>query len=493
MEQVIDVAVVGGGPTGLMLAGELALAGVKVCVYERRAEPVRESRALTMHPRSLEVLALRGLESRVLERGRPLPTGHFGLLDTRLDFSGLDTTFRYTLFLPQAITEALLAEHARGLGVDIQRGHVVESLRQDEEGVDLAGNARGAHFRCRARYVVGADGARSAVRQLAGIGFPGTETTRTSMLGDVTLELPPATPFLALNNPRGNAVIVPLGNGMHRAIVTDAEREHTPLREPLSLDELRASLIRVAGSDFGMREPRWLSRFGDETRLAEQYRKERVLLAGDAAHMHYPAGGQGLNVGLQDAVNLGWKLAAVLREGAPGTLLDSYHQERHPVGRALLSNTQAQSALMGFTPEILALRELMNGILRLPAVNRQLAEQLGGLDVAFPQAPVPMPAAEALPGWTGRRLPDWPLRLADGNQRSLYSALHAGQWLWLHTKYAAPPPTGWEPAPGWRPRLNVQAMKTPEDTSPLHDVDGLLVRPDGHVAWAWSAARRSVV
>ncbi|WP_163780256.1 FAD-dependent monooxygenase [Myxococcus vastator] len=489
MEQVVEVAVVGSGPTGLMLACELALAGVKVCVLERREEPVRESRALTMHPRSLEVLALRGMEARFLERGRPLPTGHFGLLDTRLDFSGLDTTFRYTLFLPQAITEALLAEHARGLGVDIRRGHVVESLRQDEAGVDLAGRAKGVPFRCRARYGVGADGARSAVRQLAGIAFPGTEAARTSMLGDVTLDLPPATPFLALNNPRGNAAIVPLGDGVHRAIVTDAERERTPPREPLTLDELRASLTRVAGSDFGMREPRWLSRFGDGTRLVEHYRREHVLLAGDAAHMHYPAGGQGLNVGLQDAMNLGWKLAAVLREGAPRTLLDSYHQERHPVGRALLSNTQAQSALMGFTPEVLALRELMNGLLRLPAINQRLAEQLGGLDVTYPDAPVPAPASPVLPGWTGRRLPDWTLRLADGGPCSLYSALHAGRWLWLHARHDAAPPSGWEPTPGWSPRLKVLAVETSADTSPLHGVDGLLVRPDGHVAWAWESSR----
>ncbi|MCE9667888.1 FAD-dependent monooxygenase [Myxococcus stipitatus] len=489
MERVVEVAVVGGGPTGWMVACELALAGVKVCVLERREEPVRESRALTMHPRSLEALALRGMEARFLERGRPLPTGHFGLLDTRLDFSSLDTTFRYTLYLPQALTEALLAEHAQGLGVDIARGHVVESLRQDEEGVSLEGSAKGARFRCRARYVVGADGARSAVRQLAGIAFPGTETRRTSMLGDVRLERPPATPFLALNNARGNAVVVPLGEGLYRAIVTDAERERAPLREPLSLDELRESLTRVAGSDFGMRGPEWLSRFGDETRLAEHYRQGRVLLAGDAAHMHYPAGGQGLNVGLQDAMNLGWKLATVLREGAPHALLDSYHRERHPVGRALLDNTQAQSALMGFTPEVLALRELMNGLLRLPSVNQRLAEHLGGLDVTCPEALVPAPAPGDLPGWSGRRLPDWTLRLVDGSQRSLYSGLHAGHWLWLHASHVAAPPSHWEPVPGWRPRLNVLALGRAADTEPLHGVDGLLVRPDGHVAWAWATSR----
>lgn len=292
MVEVIEVAVVGGGPTGLLLACELALAGVRVRLFERRTTPVRESRALTMHPRSLEVLALRGLEERFLSRGKPLPTGHFALLDTRLDFSVLDTRFQFTLFIPQALTESLLEERARELGVDLRRGHAVESLRQDAEGVEVTGSTEGQPFRCRARYVVGADGARSAVRQLAGIGFPGTDTTRTSMLGDVTLDAPPAVPFLAVNTTRGNAVIVPLGPGLHRAIVTDVEREATPLKEPVTLDELRASLTRIAGSDFGMREPRWLSRFGNETRLAETYRAGRVLLAGDAAHMHYPAGGR---------------------------------------------------------------------------------------------------------------------------------------------------------------------------------------------------------
>ncbi|WP_275902411.1 FAD-dependent monooxygenase [Myxococcus eversor] len=263
------------------------------------------------------------------------------------------------------------------------------------------------------------------------------------------------------------------------------------MKEPLTLDELRASLAHVAGSDFGMREPRWLSRFGNETRLADTYRQGRVLLAGDAAHMHYPAGGQGLNVGLQDALNLGWKLAAVPREGAPDTRLDSYHHERHRVGQALLRNTEAQSALMGFTPETLALRELMNGLLRNPTVNRPLAEHLGGLDVAYPDAPVPSPlqALPPLPGWTGRRLPNWDLRLSDGSPRPLYSALHRGHWPWLHAKAGPQAPTRWEPAPGWTPRLEVLELDISDDATPLHGLGGLLIRPDGHAAWAWAAGR----
>jgi 2-polyprenyl-6-methoxyphenol hydroxylase-like FAD-dependent oxidoreductase len=486
MEQAVEVAVVGGGPTGLLLACELALAGVRVRVFERRQEPVRESRALTMHARSIEVLALRGLEERFLSRGRPLPTGHFGLLDTRLDFSGLDTTFRFTLFLPQAVTEALLEERARELGVDLRRGHAVEALSQDAEGVELTGVSEGGPFRCRARYVVGADGARSAVRQLAGIAFPGTETTRTSVLGDVTLGAPPSVPFLAITNTRGNVAIAPFAPGIHRAIVTDAERQATPLREPVTLDELRASLTRIAGSDFGVREPRWLSRFGNETRLAERYRSGRVLLAGDAAHMHYPAGGQGLNVGLQDAMNLGWKLAAVVRDGAPESLLDSYHRERHGVGEALLRNTEAQSALMGFTPETLALRELMNGILKNPAVNRGLAEHLGGLDVRYPALDLPVPAAwtPMLPEWTGRRLPDLELRRFVGGTVRLYSALHQGRWLMLQSTLSsrAFPALQWN----WGPRADTLYVMPAQDNELLKGVGWMLIRPDGHVAWAWA-------
>lgn len=488
MEDAVEVAVVGGGPTGMLVACELALAGVRVRLFERRTEPVRESRALTMHPRSLEVLALRGLEERFLSRGRPLPTGHFALLDTRLDFSGLDTAYRFTLFLPQAVTEALLEERARELGVDVRRGHAVEALSQDAEGVEVSGTADGQPFRCRARYVVGADGARSGVRQLAGIGFPGTDTTRTSVLGDVTLGAPPATPFLATTNTRGNVAIVPLGPEVHRVIVTDAEREGTPLKEPVTLDELRASVARIAGSDFGMREPRWLSRFGNETRLAERYRAGRVLLAGDAAHMHYPAGGQGLNVGLQDAMNLGWKLAAVVRDGAPDALLDSYHAERHGVGHALLRNTEAQSALMGFTPETLALRELMNGVLKNPAVNRGLAEHLGGLDVRYPALDVLRPGQHErrrlLPDWTGRRLPDMPLRRFVGGTVRLYSMLHEGRWLQLQVMLSNHTFPRLEEG-AWRPRANSLYAIPEKGDEQLAGVGWMLIRPDGHVAYAW--------
>ncbi|MBN8232273.1 FAD-dependent monooxygenase [Corallococcus macrosporus] len=480
MAEVLDVAVVGGGPTGLWLACELALAGVRVEVFERRTEAVRESRALTLHPRSLEVLALRGLEGRFLARGRPLPTGHFAMLDTRLDFSVLDTRFPYTLFLPQAVTEALLEERARELGVAVRRGHTVEALRQDGEGVDLEGATAAGTFRIRARFVVGADGARSAVRRLAGIPFPGTDVTRTAMLGDVTLGSPPAQPAIGIANERGGVMVVPMAPGVHRLVVNDPLREKAPVREPVTLEELRECTLRIAGTDFGMRDPQWLSRFGNETRLAERYRDGRVLLAGDAAHIHFPAGGQGLNVGLQDAMNLGWKLAAVVKDGAPEALLDSYSRERRPVGEALIHNTLAQTALMGATRETLALRAMMSDLLREPRLNRQLADNIGALDVAYAPLEVPAPEVSLLPEWSGRRLSDMEL----GTDTRLYAALHPGRWLLLGLgEDASRPLPRWEP--GWPSQ--VTTLRARVGRADLEGVGGMLVRPDGHVGWAWAA------
>ncbi|NOK35955.1 NAD(P)-binding protein [Corallococcus exercitus] len=486
MAEVLDVAVVGGGPTGLWLACELALAGVRVEVFERRAEAVRESRALTLHPRSLEVLALRGLEKRFLERGRPLPTGHFAMLDTRLDFSVLDTRFPYTLFLPQAVTEALLEARATELGVAVRRGHTVEALRQDGEGVDLEGSTDAGPFRIRARFVVGADGARSAVRRLAGIPFPGTDVTRTAMLGDVTLGAPPAQPAVGIATERGGVMVVPMAPGVHRIVVNDPIREKAPVREPVTLEELRESTLRIAGTDFGMREPRWLSRFGNETRLAERYREGRVLLAGDAAHMHFPAGGQGLNVGLQDAMNLGWKLAAVAKDGAPEALLDSYSRERRPVGEALIHNTLAQTALMGATQETLALRAMMSDLLREPRLNRQLANNIGALDVGYAPLDVPAPEVTLLPEWSGRRLSDAELPMREGADMRLYAALHPGRWLLLDLGEGdSRPLPRWEP--GWSSQVTTLRARGPTGRRDLEGVGGMLVRPDGHVGWAWAA------
>ncbi|WP_257462043.1 FAD-dependent oxidoreductase [Archangium lipolyticum] len=486
MKDVIDVVVVGGGPTGLMLACELALAGISVRVLERREEPVRQARALTLHPRSLEVLALRGWEGRFLERGRPLPTGHFSMLDTRLDFSTLDTTFKYTLFISQIVTEQLLEERAHELGVDVRRGHEVRELQQDADGVGLAGVAGSESFRCRARYVVGADGARSIVRQLAGIEFEGTDTSITAMLGDVVLAEPPSTPAFSVTNLRGGLMIVPLAPGIHRVLVTDPERMRASLKESVTLDELKRSATAIAGTDFGMKEPQWLSRFGNETRLAKSYMSGRVLLAGDAAHIHFPAGGQGLNVGLQDAMNLGWKLAGVLRDQAPPSLLESYHRERHPVGHALLRNTEAQTALMSFTPSGLALRELMSELLKNPVLNHSLAERIGAMDVRYPELELPASRCEGEPvkALTGKRLPDLELKLPDGATRKLYSYMHDGRWLLLRLREGSGPSLQLDPR--WMRWTNVVQARVGDDREELRGLSALLLRPDGHVGQAWA-------
>ncbi|WP_104983168.1 monooxygenase [Sorangium cellulosum] len=476
-----DVLVVGGGPVGLMLACELALAEVRVCVLEQRAARTEQSRALTLHPRSLEILDQRGIVDRFLRRGAPIPVGHFALLEPRLDFSGLDTRHPYTLFLPQAQTEELLEERARELGVEIRRGHVVIEVAESEGGVALWIQGPEGRLRGRARYVVGCDGAASVVRRAIGVGFPGSEATLTAFLGDVEIAEGSDRPA-SRTGPHGAVLAAPLGEGVYRFVVFDPLRMHATKSEPVTLDELRSSLQRILGTDFGMRRARWLSRFGNATRLAERYRVGRVFLAGDAAHIHFPAGGQGLNVGLQDAMNLGWKLAAAVKGWAPPHLLDSYHDERHPVGRALLRNTEAQTRLIDVSGPGLSLRGVMSELLGIDAVNRYLAGQISALDVVYP--PAEGAAAHAL---CGRRAPDRALEAARGATR-LYELLHAGRYVLLDLAGDA----RIEAAAGaLRDRVELVRATVTEPQCELAGVDALLVRPDGHVAWASDAAMRA--
>lgn len=490
-EKEVDVVVSGGGPVGLTLAAELRLAGLEVALLERRAEPVLQSRALTMHGRTLEMLGLRGLAPRFMARSLRIPTGHFAGLPTRLDFTACDTSYPFTLFIAQSETEALLTEWALELGVDLRRRALVEQIQQPaesagpREGVRISGTRDGSQFELRARYLVGCDGARSLVRQQVGIQFPGLPATKTMLLGDVLLAAPPKGPVLMQSSAEGGVMIVPLaplGQHRYRIVLIDKQRMGTPQSEPVTLDELRESTRRVAGDDFGMCEPSWLSRFTDETRLATHYRQGRVFLAGDAAHTHLPAGGQGMNVGMQDAMNLGWKLAGVVNGLAPESLLDSYHRERHPVGAALYRNTLAQAALMThFDPSMLALREVMSELMKLPALNAMLANDLSAFGIGYPAPLVSLPG-ELAPNsaWTGRRVPDWPLRMADGSTSSLHSLLHDGRWLLLRLGAGAS-----EAAETYRPALDARwyrvARAEPVSVvAELAGVHALLVRPDGH-------------
>jgi 2-polyprenyl-6-methoxyphenol hydroxylase-like FAD-dependent oxidoreductase len=492
--QEFDVIVVGGGPVGLTLAGELRLAGLRVAVVERRRERVQQSRALTLHGRTLEMLGLRGLAGRFLARGVKIPQGHFAVLPTRLDFSVFETDHPYTLFIPQAVTEQLLEERALELGVEILRGVEVRELQASATSVTLQAVRGGQALQLQAPYVVGADGARSIVRQQAGIDFPGVPDTSTLCLADVELAHPPAQQVYAGCTAAGLMMVAPLGDGRHhRIVLMDAERGSVPLAEPVTLEEISTSARRIAGIDFGPRDAIWLSRFADETRLAAQYRQGRLLLAGDAAHIHMPAGGQGMNVGMQDAMNLGWKLASVLRGEAPDTLLDSYHHERHPVGKSLYDNTLAQTALMSqFDPRGLALRDAVSQLIRSPEANRMLASQLSGFGVAYGTALAPLPTRlppglSPASGWTGRRLPDQPLRMTDqGNSHdstTLHQQLHTGQWLWWDL---SPGGAAVVPPDGLPARTRVLRAPPVKATAELAGIRAMLVRPDGYADFAFT-------
>jgi 2-polyprenyl-6-methoxyphenol hydroxylase-like FAD-dependent oxidoreductase len=468
-----DVAVVGGGPVGMWLAAELHRGGVRPVVLERRTERPPHSKALTIYPRTVEQFAMRGLVGRWLGEGTPVPSSHFALLKNRLDFSFLDTRYPYTLFLPQRRTEELLEDHLAELGVPYLRQHSVTGLRQDDTGVDLDVESPEGRVIVRAAYVAGCDGAGSVVRAAAGIDFVGTSDTWQTILGDIELTDPPLVPSLTLDQPGGSIYMVAIGARRYRLAVIDHATQYDLTDKPVTFADLRAGALRVAGTDFGMRESpgAWLSRVGNAARQAACYRAGRVLLAGDAAHIHYPAGGQGLNLGLQDATNLAWKLAAEIRGWAPPGLLDSYHGERHPVGRDVIEDSLAQCGLFANpSREGLALRDRFNSILGThPSVCRELAVRLSGLGVQYP-APIP-PA--------GQRAPDLDLR--DAPAATIFGLLHRATFVLLNLKPAPAAPA----APsGFPDRLTAVTAQLAGDHPEWDGVRTMLIRPDGYIAWS---------
>lgn len=480
MTKLRDVVIVGGGPVGLWLACELRLAGLDVVVLERRTRHINQSRGLTIHGRTLEVLSLRGIEDRFLAVSKPIMEAHYAVLHTKLDYRIFDSRFPFTLFIPQETTEALIEEYARELGVEIVRGATVEEVRSLHDHVEVRGSGDGA-FNFTGRCVVGCDGAHSIVRSQAGIEFDGYPATGPWFLGDFVLGSPPSVPLLSAFNEHGCALIAPLGDGIHHRIVLNEPPSGTLGQSgEVTLEDFRKATEAIAGSHFDADKPLWVSRFDDETRLARHYRKGRLFLAGDAAHIHLPAGGQGMNVGIQDAMNLGWKLAAVIQGRAPQELLDTYESERRPVGEYLHTTTMAQGHLVtAFSARGQALRAVFDDMLKVPSINAYFANQVSGFGVQYP-APLPgFPHGKS--ALAGRRIRDIPLRLVDGSNVNLYALLAEGKWLDL----AIDGTTELE-MPGWLgpESLTTVAGSPTENGNALAGIGRLLVRPDGYVAQA---------
>ncbi len=472
-----SVVVVGAGPSGLLLAGDLAEAGVHVTLVEKRAPGISNlSRAFALHARTLEQLDARAsaatvdghrtpsLADELVARGRTLASLRlFNLISVRLDT--LASRFNFVLVLPQYEVEAVLQRRAVRAGVRFVYRTEVTGLVQDEgagAGGGVTLQVRGPGGRqdtLRAGYVVGADGMRSAVRQAVDLPFPGKSVIRSVVLADVRLAEPPED-LLTINAAHGAfAFLVPFGDGYHRVIGWHRARD-VPDDEPLELDEIKEITRLALGRDYGMYDARWMSRFHSDERQAPAYRAGRVFLAGDAAHVHTPAGGQGMNTGLQDAANLSWKLAAVLGGRASDSLLDTYQTERHPVGKAVLRSSGGIVRLaMAKRPWMLAARVVLGTVLRvLPLARRKAIGQLTGIGYAYPGGR----GAHAL---AGRRMPD--VRLAGGGR--LYEALRGGRFVLID-------PAGTDDgAYGAR----VAAVRWASERRTV-----VLVRPDGYVAWA---------
>jgi 3-(3-hydroxy-phenyl)propionate hydroxylase len=468
------VVIAGGGPTGLMLAGELALAGVDVGIVERRAsQDLIGSRAGGLHSRTIEVLDQRGIAGRFLARGQLHKAVHFRI---PLDISDLPTRHNYVLGLSQNHIEQILADWVGELAVPIHRESEVTGFAQDNAGVDVElsdGNS------LRAEYLVGCDGGRSVIRKAAGIDFPGWDPTTSWLTAEAEMSDEPAWGFR--HGALGSHAIGKLDDGKRVRVVL-TERHVCPASEP-TLSDVSESLISIYGTDYGIHSPTWISRFTDMTRQAAAYRDKRVMLAGDAAHVHPPLGGQGLNIGVQDAVNLGWKLAQVVRGTSPESLLDTYQAERHPVGARVLRNTMAQTALRRPDDRSKALGDYVSEVLSMDEPRKRLVAEVSGLDVHYD-------LGEGHP-LLGRRMPDLDLVTAGGPCR-VFTLLHHARPALLNLGEP-----GRFDITRWADRVQLIDAKYigPWELPALGvvtDPAAVMIRPDGYVAWVGDMAQQGL-
>lgn len=462
------VIVVGAGPTGLMLSIELALAGVACTILEKRAEQSNITRAFTNAPRTLELLDARGMADEVIAKGHKAPKV-WTSTGVGMDFSVIKSRFPFMLMAKQSITEHVLESRCVELGVEIVRGAEVTGIAQDPDGVTVTINGSRTD---RAAYVVGCDGAHSAVRRELGTEFVGGKTETRIVLCDVRLVGLPADALRISINSFGMTLVVPFGEGLHRVVIWDLQNDDVPMDKPITLEEMKDAAKRIAGTDYGMHDVQWQSRFLSQQRQAVHYRNGRVLLAGDAAHTHSPIGGQGMNTGIGDALNLGWKLAAQVKGTAPAWLLDSYEAERHPIGTLVLKMTTGltRAVLIKSKVQLAVIQFLMRNVLSIEAVRRIPRGLVTGIDLKYTgRGAKPHKLA-------GKRAQDVDL---DGDR--LYEVLRDAHFVLIDRSGAGG--AARRAKLGWADRVTVRTAAAAGGRPAV-----MLVRPDAYVAWASDAA-----
>ncbi|MFC0107561.1 FAD-dependent monooxygenase [Kibdelosporangium aridum] len=467
-----DVIVVGAGPTGLMLAGELGLAGVRTVVLDRLAEPMKQSRALGFSARTIEEFDQRGLLPRFGEL-QTIPFGHFGGLP--IDYRVVEGGSYGARGKPQSMTEGILAGWAAEQGAKVLRSHEVTGVSQDADGVTVDVATPEGAKRLRARYLAGCDGGRSAVRKMVGIDFPGTDPVIELWFADVAgIALRPR--FSGERVPGGYVMVLPMGPEVNRVVVYErSAAKRRDADDVPSFKEITDAWQRLTGEDITAAKPLWTSFTTDSSRQAAEYRRGRVFLAGDAAHVHLPIGAQGMSAGIGDAMNLGWKLAAVIKGTASADLLDTYHTERHPVGARILANTLAQRILYLSGDEMDPMRAVMAELLAYEDVQKLLVGMVTGLDIRYDVGEGDHPLL-------GRRLPDVEL-IGKSGTANVFTFLHSGRGIVLDLTGNGKVRAAAEP---WTDRIDI-VTATPRSAGALEGVDAVLVRPDGYIAWIGTA------